>query len=251
MLRLSRQNQGTSLAVVAALPNGNKEVDVLRYLRRITSVGAAVAVLSLATPAAASSLAPGGVVAPVPGTSGFASGWSFLDQLINAPWGSPTYGGLYNMVVYQRPGGGLDFLYQVGVSNGSSPVQTLLMSIFTGFDTDVFYYTEEGTAAPASADRSAVGDVVSFTFNPAYDAGTEDYGVSKILVIRTNATAYTRGSLTMQTDGARLSVAVDSVAVDAFAPTATPIPEPATLTLTGLGLAGAVARRRRSRRMAS
>jgi hypothetical protein len=226
---------------------------MMSSLRRTLSGALLVGLLSLAAPVAASPLASGATVLPVPAVPGcdLCSG-PFLDTLFDVAWGTPAFGGRYDTVVFMNAGGTLDFAYQIHVAEGSYPVGTVSMLMFDGWDTDVFYYTQEGTAAPDSATRSASGAQIDFAFDPPWGGAVDPEEHSMILVIRTNATNYKPGIVFITPgivtpsfdDGPQLEPVIGG----AFAPDFTPIPEPATMTLTGIGLAGAMARRRRSRR---
>src|SRR5262249_7816215 len=82
-------------------------------------------------------------------------------------------------------------------------------------------------AVPSSATRSTLpadgGDTVSFNFSPAFTSGG-----SELLIIRTDATGFEKGDITVFNSG------TGSASLSGFSPT----PEPATFALFGLQGAG-------------
>jgi hypothetical protein len=146
--------------------------------------------------------------------------------------------------VYREASGFLDFYYQFTNNAGSTDsIQRITMNPFTGFLTDVGYrgtlpspagpYTTTGTEVPLFADRDLPdGSTVGFQF---FDVATGNQltkigpnETSSIMVIKTNATAFTTGFVSVIDGGAQQ--------VFSFAPTA--IPEPATNLMLGAGLTG-------------
>ena len=157
------------------------------------------------------------------------------------------YSGVLRSAVYQNSSNFLDFYYQFSSSDASADsVGRLTMTNFGGFITNVGYRSDNwdgigqflaGTQDPLNADRSANGGTIGFGFGPL--AGKIDKGeTSATLVIQTNATAYTAGSVTTQ-NGAVYTTA-------SFAPTVAAVPEPGTYVMIGAGLIGLAAFRRRS-----
>jgi hypothetical protein len=148
--------------------------------------------------------------------------------------------GNYEEVVYRESGGTLDFYIQVQVTSGSDFVQEVSTSNFASFVTDVGTASDvallgtTGTQDPDYATRSSSGSVIDWTFlTEAITAGV----TSETLVISTNATSFTSGTVSLQ-DGGTVNLA-------GFAPSSA-VPEPATMLLVGGALCGAALIRRRS-----
>jgi hypothetical protein len=160
--------------------------------------------------------------------------------------------------VVMNAGGTLDFYYQI--SNPGTSRHNLAFSLSesfaTGaaFATSVFYRLENGgldfflngmaDASPSAANRSADGTMVNFEFvgSPIQSELKINPGeVSRILVIRTNATSFVGGLTTI---GNGITLTGPSFAPSGFAPSA--VPEPASLLLLGsaFAAAGYVARHR-------
>jgi len=172
-----------------------------------------------------------------------------------------TFGGelIANLraAVVMNAGGTLDFYYQIGNSGMSgtnlatTTDQSFAIPAMT-FATDVFYRTDPGglpvflpgsaQAVPLSAERSNDGVVVGFNFTAPGTRNSSRINpgeVSRILVIRTNATNYVPGLTTI---GNGIITSGQSFAP--FAPSVTP--EPTSLLLLGsaFAAAGYVARQR-------
>src|SRR5207249_3312171 len=83
---------------------------------------------------------------------------------------------------------------------------------------------------PVSADRTVVGNVVGFSYNPPVSANIQPGQTSYVLVIGTDATNFGPGNASV-IDGGVTTVA-------SFAPVgpAAAVPEPASLLLFGGGL---------------
>lgn len=157
------------------------------------------------------------------------------------------YAGVLRTAVYQNDGGTLDFYYQFASATGSNydSVGRLTMTNFAGFTTDVGYRMDNwdnggafvaATQSALSADRSSTGGTIGFGFG-AGSSKIDPGEISATLVIRTNATAYTTGSVTTQ-NGAVYTTA-------SFAPTTSAVPEPGTYVMMGAGLIALATLRRR------
>jgi hypothetical protein len=196
----------------------------------------------------ASVLVPGGAV--MPDVLGGAAGTLVDAMLTPLLSGTELIANLRTAVV-MNSGGTLDFYYQIGNKGTSGHNLNLAanqaFSIPSAFVTDVFFRLENGGldffhngslgGAPTLAARSADGMVVGFQFfgSPFRSALKINPGeVTRILVIRTNATDYVPG-LTTVSNGITSSGA--SFAPGGFAPSA--VPEPASLLLLGSAFAAA------------
>ncbi len=161
------------------------------------------------------------------------SGTGFVREMVVAGDGS-------------NPLGGLTFVYQVIVTSGT--VDRVTVANYNPYLTDAsaaayiganvlpgapWAATTANGAVDATAtaiDRDIIFGTVGFNYSLLTGAG-----VSDLMVIRTNATAYTLGSISL-IDGGVASVA-------GFAPT----PEPTSMALLGIGLAGMCGYRLRRR----
>ncbi|HEX7363391.1 MAG TPA: PEP-CTERM sorting domain-containing protein [Bryobacteraceae bacterium] len=119
--------------------------------------------------------------------------------------------------------GCLDFAFQVTNTGPGDHIESLSTASFAGFLTDAGYFSGIAGVDPNSVSRdSQPGSVIHFDFTGNGDilAGQS----SAYLVVETDATSWTAGSITAQ-DGATVDVA-------GFAP----VPEPMTMGLLGGGL---------------
>jgi hypothetical protein len=155
-----------------------------------------------------------------------------------------VFTGLLDTKVYSDPTnpfgpGDLDFVYQF--SNDPNPnndnILHLAASSFSGFLTDADFVLGSGTAGnhPTTVARDAanLGDTLDFNFPLASAVIPGD--TSAQLVIRTNATTFTAGTVSIQ-DGGNASI---------NAPAPASVPEPATLSIAGFALCALGMRRRK------
>jgi hypothetical protein len=204
---------------------------------------ATLALLVMASQAQATLLPPGGFVLPVPTASyagtvlaSITQGYSFSTSI-----GTAT-GTVTELVVRDTlnpfGAGDLSFIYQVKVS--TIDVGAISGGSYTGFLTDVAQTAgppslPAGTVLSLLATRSTP-DTVRFTFFPSVLPGETSFAQ----IIRTNATAFTTGTIGLIDSGGET--------LNGFAPTATP--EPTSLVLLAslsLGIGCAAFRRHRRR----
>ncbi len=208
-----------------------------------TTLTAGVFALALSGSLFATPIAPGGNI-PAGGVASVAN--LFAGDLLLAStsgmFNSAVAGdftGYYTASVYRSSGGTLDFVYSFNSNaNSRHSVQSVTMSNFAGFLTDLYFIATAGGVDPASlsgnaATRSSDGQNVKFLYNTTGVAAGQ---TADTLIIRTNATLYTAGTFTFQNGS--------TSTVSAYAPTN--IPEPATYALIGGSLAalGLIRRRR-------
>lgn len=170
---------------------------------------------------------------------------------LSAPFVSTTGvdSGTLISAVFREAGGTLDFYYQVVLNTTSTncgtagkppcdPLGRETDSSFTGFTTWVATREDGGSlpggvfvngtpVLPITADRTALGDTVGFSFTPPNSAEIQPGQTSAVLVIATDATNFRAGFASV-IDGGTTTVA-------SFQPT-TGVPEPASLGLLGCGL---------------
>lgn len=188
----------------------------------------------------------------LPGTSsgslGALTGGTLLASLTSA-FSTASWAGTLHTSVIKETSGTLSFLYQIQVTSGTDFLTRMTTVDFTGFTTDVDYFSDGFTGFgyavpvgtdpfPHTADRHT-SNVIGFDFsNGANDPGLVAGQTTNVMYIRTDATNYTKGSTSM-IDGFVATV-------DSFQPTAA-VPGPAALIPFGIGFAASLARRRQKR----
>ncbi len=222
---------------------------------KLKAISIAVAALGmgLAASAQATVLLPGGgplavdIVASAPGGT-------ILDTA-SGTLTTPHWSGTYSTAVVDGPEAGvnLDFYYQVTNNSGSTDsLGRVAASDFNNaFITNLLQTNAafDGFAAGGqmafSGDRDMLG-VVGFNFLPGTSGtGKIDPGeTSYLLIIRTNATTYTAGTMAVINGTATFTNAFQP---SGQPPLVGPIPEPGTMALlaTGLLAVGGAARKRK------
>jgi len=210
--------------------------------RCLLATAALLALLATPSTSKATLLNVGDTGIPLGNT--FVSGPAFsTDTLLNTVSGTfsstvlgVTLSGSYTAEVLQtNPISGpqtLDFAYQVMIDSSANDKMGRFTAIVFGpqFTTDVialstsaFGFTSGGVA-PVSGDRDTT--TIGFNYTGGTQLGVQPGQNTEVMVIRTNATAYTVGAVNL-IDGATSTK-------PAFAPTI--VPEPATLASALLGL---------------
>jgi hypothetical protein len=171
--------------------------------------------------------------------------------------GSSAASGTYTDAVFINAGGTLDFAYQfTNKSTSAVSFTNTTASNFDGFATDVGYvsngaslpgglFMNGSTATPGIPDdisRSSDGSTITFDFNVFGTGDNIGPGVTTaVLLISTNATAYTSGGGELLASGAS-----PLTAFEPMIPTGAP--EPSYMLPLGLSLVvGVFVARRRSR----
>ena len=203
-----------------------------------------LAVSTAALPAQGSMLVPGGFVKPVPVTT---ETGVLLATTTAEPFVTVATSGTGTESVYREADGTLSFDYSISNSAASRDSdRSITMSDFSpggsSVTTDV-YYLADASVIPTDATRGSLsgGHSIGFDFDAAGaqgGSGEIDPGLtSDTLVIRTDATAFTSGTFSVQ-DGTAASLV-------GFGPVA--VPEPASLGLMLGAVSCALLRRRNGR----
>jgi len=196
----------------------------------------AIATCAQATPLTGTVLtAPGFTVTPgliPPGTPAGTLLASLVSPYSFATTGGTTSGTIIS-AVYKNSSGTLDFYYQVMNSATSATAIARVtdtsfagFTTWTGFRTDAVGPFAAGSVVYITADSDALGNVLGFSFNPPNTAKILPGLTSDIMVISTNATAFTAGNTSVIDGGA--------VTVAALEPSSAGPPGPLTITTTSV-----------------
>jgi len=188
-----------------------------------------------------------------PGSAGVPDVFTLVNptllELVSDPFSNANESGTVLAAVISDPtnpfgAGNLDFVYQIDNNTGSlDGLERLVATTFTGYATNVGYATNgavlsngfvDGTIAPGGADRPFANEVrFNFGTPNTVAPGTS----SELLVIKTNSTMFTTGSVAI-IDGL-------STNLSGFSPSGDPTPEPSMTLFVGAGLAAVVALRKK------
>lgn len=176
-----------------------------------------------------------------PGLATFAGLIQLADQTVPFTgvdvFNAVKFGGTLETKVLVAPGGTLDFAYQVNANaTGPDSIHTVTVSSYTNFNTDVDWIAGTGAVTYATANRLAVanGNTISFDYTAAANAIAPGDSNDWIL-IKTNAISFALGN-TSVIDGGTANVQSYQ-----------PVPEPASISLLILGSGALLSRRSRRR----
>jgi hypothetical protein len=202
------------------------------------AVSAGLALAAAGSAAHATPLAPGGSAPasslPVTGTTVASTSGTFVSDLGNGDFS----GSFVEYVLKGDVYGKNDLAWYIEITNnkkkGAADIDTISVSFFKGFLTDVGYCATsgahecggEGTVLPKSESRTSNGAAIDFYVDINPTGATTDW-----LMIETNAISYTKGYISVENSGV--------ATVTAYAPLAVaPVPEPSSWALMLLGFAG-------------
>jgi len=235
---------------------------MVRHTRAMTC-GLAMLLLSCAAPARSTPLVPGasGVVPTALGPSSSVGSATFLfdygpqlftfgpvGQQVTVRFGETILKDPFTPL-FACGADCLDFVLQAELVSGPAGATTLLtsmsMNTFGTSSVDVGWLSDHPTyAAPSGADRSPLGDVVSFDFAPGIPTGA-GVDTSQILVIRTDLTSFGAQNFVGFAATETLAAGGPPVTVSGLA-SVQAVPEPSTMILVLGGAAFGAIRKRRS-----
>jgi hypothetical protein len=176
----------------------------MRLLRILSTPSAALLVAICAPGAFATSLAPGQTINAIGTIAIIGTDTLVTSQGVAFVSADGAFSGTLDSAVWRNNAtGDLDFVYQfINNSSSTDVIDEMSASKFGTYTTDVFYDPTEnfigftGTIAPSQADRSSTGNAVNFGFDSPIEV--EPGETSYALVIRTNATTYSPGNVSLQ-----------------------------------------------------
>jgi hypothetical protein len=188
-------------------------------LAGLCALGGGAGAVFIAAPALASTCLPQGSTCTPDDFTGTGTGSTLLATISTPVAVSSSFTGVSLEAVYQEASGTLTFDLQVTNNAGSTAsVSRVGASDFQGVNADMGYRTDgsslpgspfvDGTQIPLDVTRAMSGDPIAWDFTGTSATNTLPPGTtSDVLVVQTNATRFTAGSVTVATSGGTAKVA--------------------------------------------